>query len=264
MGVSDGEQLIGDSFGVYWERMRRLDQYGKLQPPLWALKAKKSVRSFLPSLTIDGKKTIPLNSGVYYLTVKYEQATAAAVEAAIVIGEIAFENTGTVIAPGAKWTKILKGEKQKGKKNKWYAAKISEPWKNGDILRFKIDTNTLTVVYTVTAAGGKEEAKAGWRFENILAFTNVPTYPKDLGAFAYCGGRGKIADSAVKLTIVDELMKDMTSTITEDKAEEAAPVETKSEQGPEAVVEPNEEVPVEPDSEAVVEKDEPEIETPET
>jgi len=290
--VSGDNQLIGDSFGVYWDRMRSgVNQYGKLQPPLWAPTAKKSVRSYLPTLTIGGKKTIKLDTGVYYLTVKYEQATNAAVEAAIVIGEIAFDNTGYVLAPGAKWTKILKGEKQKEgrtppSKSKWYTAKISEHWRNGDILRFKIDTNTKTIVYTQTAAGDDEEAKAGWRFENILAFTSVPTYPRDLHAFAYCGGRGRISDSAVKLTIVDETMKDSTSTIADDKPKEAAPVkpeaevvaepkeaapvesEPEPEPKPEAVAEPKEAAPVESESEpepkpeAVEENADPKIETP--
>lgn len=231
-GKVSGDELIGDSFGEHWNRMKsRVDQYGKLQPPLWAVTAKKSVRSYLPSLTIGGKSSIAFNSGVYYLTMKYEQeASALPVEAAIVIGEIAFDNTGSVLAPGAKWTKLLSGEKQKEgrtppSKTKWYGAKVSEPWKNGDILRFKIDTNTKTVVYTLTATG-QSEAKAGWRFENVLAFTNVPTYPKDIRAFAYCGGRGKISDSTVKLTIVDETpVRDSISTITDDTPKEAVTAE---------------------------------------
>jgi len=221
--VSDVE-LVGDSFGEHWDRMKcRVDQYGKLKPPLWAVTAKKSVRPYLPTLTIGGKSTIALNSGVYYLTMKYEQeAPVESVEAAIVIGEIAFDNSGSVLAPGAKWTKLLKGEKQKEgrtppSRTKWYAAKVSKPWKNGDVLRFKVDTNTKTVVYTLTATGA-DEAEAGWRFENVLAFTNVPTYKNDLRAFAYCGGKGKISDSTVKLTIVDETPdRDSISTITDNE-----------------------------------------------
>merc|ERR1712224_1027526 len=123
---------------------------------------------------------------------------------------------------------------------------------------------------------------AGWRFENILAFTSVPTYPRDLHAFAYCGGRGRISDSAVKLTIVDETTKDSTSTIADDKPKEAAPVEPEAEVDaepkeaapvesepepePEAVAEPKEAAPVEsetePEPEAVAEKADPENETP--
>jgi len=207
--VSGDEQLIGDSFGNHWVRMRSLTNYGKLQAPLWSTSAKKSVRSLLPKLAIGGKTTIALESGVYYLTVNYEEEkSAGAVEAAIIIGEISFDNTGSVIAPGAKLLKLLNGEKQKknqtaSSKNKWYTARVSEGWKNGDCLRFKIDTNTNTVVYTLWAYGATE-AKAGWRFENVLAFTSLPIYKKDIQAFAYCGGKGRIAASAVKLTIVDE------------------------------------------------------------
>eukprot|EP00535_Pseudo-nitzschia_heimii_P010340 CAMPEP_0197191918 /NCGR_PEP_ID=MMETSP1423-20130617/24245_1 /TAXON_ID=476441 /ORGANISM="Pseudo-nitzschia heimii, Strain UNC1101" /LENGTH=510 /DNA_ID=CAMNT_0042644703 /DNA_START=133 /DNA_END=1665 /DNA_ORIENTATION=- len=205
--VSGDEQLIGDSFGNHWVRMRSLTSYGKLKAPLWSTTAKKSVRSLLPKLAIGGKTTIALESGVYYLTVKYEEEESERkVEAAIIIGEISFDNTGSVIAPGAKLLKLLDGEKQKetaSSKNKWYTARVSEGWKNGDFLRFKIDTNTNTVVYTLTAYGAKE-AKAGWRFENVLAFTSLPIYKRDIRAFAYCGGKGRIAGSAVKLTIVDE------------------------------------------------------------
>lgn len=222
--VSSDNELTGDSFGEQWDRMRsRTDQYGKLKPPLWSASSKKSVRSLLPQLAINGESTIALNSGVYYLTVKYEaEQGASRVEAAVVIGEISFDNSGSVLAPGAKWKNLLGGKKQRrGAKPKWYCSEISEPWKTGDVLRFKIDTNTNTVVYTLTASGEKE-AKAGWRFENVLAFTNIPTYPKELRAFAYCGGKGKISPSTVKLTIVDDqpLTDSMSEAIEEGSKEE--------------------------------------------
>lgn len=233
--ISGNEQLIGDSFGEQWDRMRsRVNQYGKLQPPLWSASAKKSVRSLLPQLAINGESVIALDSGMYYLTVKYEaEQSASPVEAAVVIGEIAFDNTGSVLAPGAKWKNLLNGGKQnRGNKPKWYCSKLSEPWTTGDVLRFKIDTNTNTVVYTLTAIGDKE-AKAGWRFENVLTFTNVPTYPKELRAFAYCGRKGKISPSAVKLTIVDERpVDDSISEITEEESKEATTTTTEPELEP--------------------------------
>jgi len=255
--VSGSDQLIGESFGQNWIRMRDgVNQYGKLQNPLWSAKAKKSVRSFLPKLAIGGKTTIALKSGVYYLTVKYEEEeqSSLSVEAAIVIGEISFDNTGHILASGAKWSKLLNGEKQKeGRvppvKPKWYSSVISGAWKNGDVLRFKIDTNTNTVVYTLTASGDKE-SKAGWRFEKVLAFTNNPTHPKDLRAFAYCGGKGnKFSSSTVKLTIVDEstpIVRDSISTITTEVDEEKEATTTDPD----------------PELETVAEKTGPETETP--
>lgn len=202
----------------------RVDQYGKLQAPKWSVQSKKSVRSCLPRLAIGGKTKIELNTGKYYLTIQYQNPSETPVEAAIVIGEIAFDNRGYVLAPGAKWKKILKGETQTeprmaSSKPKWYASPVSEGWKNGDILRFKIDTDTNTVVYTLSSPGA-DEAKAGWKFENVLTFTSLPTYPNDLRAFAYCGGKGKNL-SAAKLTLVDATAPtDSCSTITEEEAKE--------------------------------------------
>lgn len=121
-------------------------------------------------------------------------------------------------------------------KPKWYSSKVSGAWKNGDVLRFKIDTNTNTVVYTLTAIEDKE-AKAGWKFDNVLAFTNNPTYPKDLRVFAYCGGKGQnFSSSMVKLTVVDESMAAAATTVmgsnsssTTDTEPELEPVADKAE-----------------------------------
>ena len=218
--------------------MRCLTDYGKLVAPLWSTSAKKSVRSFLPMLSIGGKTAIKLNSGVYYLTIKYEEEQPSApVEAAVIIGEIAFDNTGSVLAPGAKWKSLLGGETQKEGRTppstkKWYTARVSERWTSGDYLRFKIDTNTNTIVYTLTASGAKE-AKVGWKFDNVLTFTSLPTNKKDIRAFAYCGGKGRFeaAATAVKLTIVDETpSQDSISTITEENTE--APPAEKPETAP--------------------------------
>merc|ERR1712238_293859 len=87
--------LSGDSFGKSWDRMRNpVDQYGKLKPPKWSsLDKKKSMRTLLPKLAIGGQTQIKLNTGVYYLTVKYSNDQIAEDnEAAIIIGEIAFDN----------------------------------------------------------------------------------------------------------------------------------------------------------------------------
>jgi len=205
--AEDGNVLQGDSFGKYWERMRnRVDQYGKLKAPKWSILDKKSsVRSYLPKVCINGESQVKLNTGTYYLTVKYEnnfitdsEDAAKEIEAAIIIGEIAFDNRGFVLAPGADWNKLFGGQKQmeapttsgKAGKLKWHSSKVSEPWKSGDTIKFKIDTNTMTLGFTIQGEN-ESEVRTGWMFKNVLAFTNNKTYADVLHIFAYIGGNDK-------------------------------------------------------------------------
>merc|ERR1712238_317490 len=75
------------------------------------------------------------------------------------------------------------------KQLKWYSSKISEDWKDGDTLNFKIDTFRNTVVYTIQGIGDKE-VRTGVKLSNILSFTNNHSFPDFLQVFAYCGGGG--------------------------------------------------------------------------
>jgi len=196
---STADVLSGDSFGKSWDRMRNpVDQYGKLKPPKWSsLDKKKSIRTLLPKLAIGGETQIKLNTGVYYLTVKYSNDQIAEDnEAAIIIGEIAFDNRGFVLAAGADWNKLFGGQKQleapsssgkAGGKLKWHSSKVSEAWKDGDTLKFKIDTTTNTLGYTIQGVDDKD-VRTGWMFANVLAFTNNKMYPQFLNVFAYVGG----------------------------------------------------------------------------
>jgi len=197
---STADVLSGDSFGRTWDRMRNpVDQYGKLKPPKWSsLDKKKSIRTLLPKLAIGGETQIKLNTGVYYLTVKYSNDQIAEDnEAAIIIGEIAFDNRGFVLAAGADWNKLFGGQKQleapsasgnkAGGKLKWHSSKVSEAWKDGDTLKFKIDTTTNTLGYTIQGENDAE-VRTGWMFANVLAFTNNKMYPNFLNVFAYVGG----------------------------------------------------------------------------
>jgi len=197
---STADVLSGDSFGKSWDRMRNpVDQYGKLKPPKWSsLDKKKSIRTYLPKLAIGGETQIKLNTGVYYLTVKYSNDQIAEDnEAAIIIGEIAFDNRGFVLAAGADWNKLFGGQKQleapsasgnkAGGKLKWHSSKVSEAWKDGDTLKFKIDTTTNTLGYTIQGVDDKD-VRTGWMFANVLAFTNNKMYPQFLNVFAYAGG----------------------------------------------------------------------------
>ena len=214
----------------------KVDQYGKLKAPKWSTLGKACVRSYLPQLSIGGKTQIKLKSGIYYLTMKYEKPQAAeaaaadnskAIEAAIIIGEIAFDCRGYVLAPGADWTKLFAGERQleppyaagKAGKLKWYSSKVSEPWKNGDTLKFKIDTHENTVGFIITGLDDKE-ASTGWMFTNVLSFTNDRTYPDYLQVFAYCGGNPssllspssrKSSFDSVKFNILDTRRSSVTS-----------------------------------------------------
>merc|ERR1719464_793370 len=195
------DALSGDSFGKYFEGgMRNKGVDGELKAPKWSTLDKKTcVRSYLPKLCIGGESEIKMNSGVYYLTVKYEAGGAILedpltdVDAAIIVGEIAFDRTGNVLASGADWRKLFKGESQKEhedvapKKLKWHSSKVSDPWKDGDTLKFKIDTDTCSVGFTIQGKGD-DEVRAGWMFKNVLSFTNKRMYPKHLSVFAYCGG----------------------------------------------------------------------------
>jgi len=139
------------------------------------------------------------------------------VEAAIIIGEIAFDNRGFVLAPGADWNKLFGGQKQmetptssgKPAKVKWHSSKVSDQWLDGDTIKFKIDTDTMTLGFTIQ---GKDdvEVRTGWMFKNVLAFTNNKTYPDVLHVFAYIGGSCKNASDPAPF-------KDVSFTLVETK-----------------------------------------------
>jgi len=238
----------------------RTDQYGKLKAPKWSASNKETVRSYLPKLSIDGKTKIKLDSGVYFLTVKYENPhpgsdNSKAVEAAIIIGEISFDCHGTVMAPGADWKKLMNGKplvESTAAKPKWFASKVSEPWKNGDVLKFKIDTNQNSVGFTVKGPMDKE-ARSGWMFKNVLSLTNNKTYRDHLQIFAYCGGAtpsilgaANAAFDGVKFTVLNMAHNEIDnistvssiSMVEESEGEEAQPAEatTESEETPSAEV----------------------------
>jgi hypothetical protein len=108
---------------------------------------------------------------------------------------------------------------------KWYSSKVSEPWKNGDTLKFKIDTHTNTLGYTIQGAGEKE-VRTGWMFKNVFAFTNNRTYSDYMQVLSYCGGSSSntLTNSkfdSVKFTLVETrrtqsvLNLDTTNTIEE-------------------------------------------------
>ena len=94
-------------------------RYGKLKAPKWSSSdsEKRSIRTYLPKLQIGKETKIKLNSGIYYLKIKYENKyvnndpaitatkknghSMKKCEAAIIIGEIAFDSNGFVLAGGA-------------------------------------------------------------------------------------------------------------------------------------------------------------------
>jgi len=205
--------LSGDSFGKCWDRMRNpVDQYGKLKPPKWStLDKKKSIRTYLPKLAIGGETQIKLNTGIYYLTIKYSNDQIAEDnEAAIIIGEISFDNRGHVLACGADFDKLLKGKNSGAGDNPdtWFSSKVSSaPWNDGDRLRFKIDTNENSISYHNVTSGEKKTT-----LPNVLSYTNnnkgSSDNNKSIEVFAYCGAKfmkefpSSSADSN-RLSIID-------------------------------------------------------------
>jgi len=203
--------LQGDSYGKKWKKMNNhVSSNGKMKAPKWStMDTKTNVRSYLPMVAIGGKTKIKLKSGVYFLKMMYQNRyvnTAASktnnghsmkkIDAAIVVGEIAFDCHGYVLAPGINWNMIFSGKRQKKppssgtikpSKLKWSSSKVSDPWQDGDTITFKIDTFTNTIGYTVKGVNDTD-ARFGWLFTNVLAFTNNHTYPDYFQIFTYCGG----------------------------------------------------------------------------
>merc|ERR1712238_429908 len=79
---------------------------------------------------------------------------------------------------GADWNKLFGGQKQleapsssgkAGGKLKWHSSKVSEAWKDGDTLKFKIDTTTNTLGYTIQGVDD-DEVRTGWMFANVFAY----------------------------------------------------------------------------------------------
>jgi len=216
----NGDELQGDSFGLYWNQMENDSEkfFGgkKIKAPKWSTtrdgepKKISNIRSYLPNVAFNGETKIKLKSGVHYLTMTYQNphiknkngaqhALNKEIEAAIIVGEIVFDCKGYVLAQGADWDKLFAGKLQlkeqssNNKLKKWYSHKVSEPWQDGDTLTFKIDTIKNTIGYTIRGkskqGGKKAEVRSGWMFANVLAYTNNRTFPDYLQVFAYCGGK---------------------------------------------------------------------------
>lgn len=213
-GRCDENKLIGDTFGCWLNGVYNPDmKFG--QSTDW--KSTGRVRLLIPQIRFNGKENIMHKSGIYSLTIKYNNSnnvtscTAKAgskQEAGIIIGEISFDSNGYVTAEGADWDRLLNGQRQtqlpyahgaRGQPT-WLSRKISEPWNDGVELKFRIDTNENTIVFQK----GNTPKKVFW---NILSFTNNRTYPEFLKVFAYCGGNGvdRIADSKASLTILGDI-----------------------------------------------------------
>ena len=170
-------------------------------------------RNCLMKLQFNGQ-ALKHGSGSYQLTIEFnnpqtDDQVAIDQEAAIIIGGIGFYNNGTVIAEGADWERLLSKQRQTqlpyshGARGVpvWRAHKLSEPWEDGDVLKFKIDTNEDTVVFQ----RAKLPEKVLW---NVLQFTNNRTSPDSVPVIVFCGGKyqqaihgGKAPKVKVKLTI---------------------------------------------------------------
>ena len=163
-------------------------------------------RNLLAQLVFNDEAELNHKSGIYTLTIKYNVSSGNTTQdAAIIIGEMEFHSSGYAIAEGADWDRLLNNHRQtqlpysRGARGvaTWQSRKISEPWEDGDELKFKIDTNENTIVFQKS----NTPAKTFW---NVLAFTNNAKYPEYLRAFAYCGrkGTGGEVKVDVKLAII--------------------------------------------------------------
>jgi hypothetical protein len=121
------------------------------------------------------------------LQTQMQQQSMWTAEAGIIIGGIEFNNTGNVNAEGADWDRVLAGQRQTqlpyshGARgvSLWMNRKISEPWEDGDVLRFKVDVKENTVVFQK----GDMPRKVLW---NVLQFSNQPDNPDFVHLRAFC------------------------------------------------------------------------------
>lgn len=157
-----------------------------------------NLRSHLVELAFENANQLSLKSGVYSLKIRYTcgEPTCALRRtfidpppvAAIIVGEIEFNNEGFVNAEGADWDRMLVNQRQtqlpysnnaRGVPT-WLRRKISETWQNNDELKFLIDTNENTIVFQRNNMPKKT-------FWNVLAFTNNRKFPEFLRVYAFCG-----------------------------------------------------------------------------
>ena len=118
--------------------------------PKWVNDSNWGTRNVLAQLVFNDKAELNHKSGIYTLTIKYNKSSGNSnQDAAIIIGEMEFHSSGLAIAEGADWDRLLNNQRQtqlpysRGARGvaTWQSRKISEPWEDGDELKFKIDTN---------------------------------------------------------------------------------------------------------------------------
>ncbi|CAB9523418.1 expressed unknown protein [Seminavis robusta] len=186
--MSEGMSILfGDDHGLYTSHI--------IESPAWT--TDHGQRSLLPELVFNNDPKVKLKSGIYCLQVRYKNATETTatlptptrIEAGIIVGEIEFNSNGTVMAQGADWDRLLDSKRQTqlpyshGARGvpTWSRRKISEPWLDGEVLKFRIDTNESTIVF-------QREGPPEKLFWNVLAFTNNRQFPDFLRLYAFCGG----------------------------------------------------------------------------
>ena len=188
---SEGAVLNGDIYPTKTTRHDGIygifDDHKLYSLPGWVRHP--SAKSILVELVHNNQTELRRKSGIYCLVVRYNTGGATANgEAGFLIGEIEFNSNGWAWAEGADWDTLLDGKRQSklpyshGARGlpTWMHRKISEPWMDGDVLKFRIDTNENTIVIQ----RGDWPAIVLW---NVLAFTNNRDYPDFLRVYAFCG-----------------------------------------------------------------------------
>lgn len=154
-------------------------------PPWWYTQ-----KSRLPKLLFNDGALLQ-KSGIYSLSLRFNKTggmTRHTVDyrSAIIIGNIEFNMDGYVTAEGADWEKLMCGQRQTSLPYSfgargiphWRSQKISEPWVDGDVLKFTIDVNENTIVFQK----GNMPKKA---LCNVLCFTNNRMDPDFVHLHAY-------------------------------------------------------------------------------
>lgn len=211
----EGLILVGENFSRSEDPSSRLrhpstlcNMLGNLvDVPNWS---NNSERWLLPRVLFNTKGELGQRTGIYSLTVKFNKTDDDAFrfdqstqDAGIIVGETEFNDKGFVMGEGADWDRLLNGQRQTqlpyahGARGNpiWLQRKLTEPWEDGDVLKFRIDTNENTIVFQ----RGNTPEKTLW---NVLAFTNNRTYPDFLHVFAYCGSSSTKLKPNIKLTII--------------------------------------------------------------
>ena len=153
-------------------------------------------------------------SGIYELKMKFnndpqaDDQEANFQEAGVIIGGVGFYNNGIVVAEGDDWERLLSNQHQPqlpcsqgaGSVPMWHAQQLSEPWADGDLLMFQIDTNENTIIFQ--RANNNQT-----NLVSVSQFTNNQTNLHSVSLSAFCGG---YTDGVIKVSATPKITMRLT------------------------------------------------------